>query len=41
MLDAVPAADPYVFLTKTVDQYRVHLFDIVTQYKVGGTRASE
>ena len=33
VLSAVSKDDPYIHLTKTMEVLRVHLFDIVTQYR--------
>lgn len=33
VIDQVPTADPQNHLTKIIEVYRVHLFDIITQYK--------
>ncbi|XP_001604733.1 conserved oligomeric Golgi complex subunit 8 [Nasonia vitripennis] len=33
LLDSIPAEDPNIHLTKTIELSRIHLFNIITQYK--------
>ncbi|ELR22393.1 golgi family protein, putative [Acanthamoeba castellanii str. Neff] len=33
VIDAVPTTNPYTYLNKLIDSCRVHVFDIITQYR--------
>ena len=33
LLQRLPTSDPYTHLTKTIEELRIHLFDIINQYK--------
>ena len=33
ILNSIPTSNPFNHISKTIEEYRVHLFDIITQYK--------